>query len=553
MRKHKCLAIFITLVMVITILTLMAAPIFAADDDVVPDMNLRWKINNKLGVANPCAPISRAQMESLTGYLGANNPAVTSLEGLQYAKNLSELYLDSNNISNISPLSGMANLRLVDLSGNQISDLRPLSGLTKLTLLCIQCNQVSDLSPLSRMTNLTSLSLDDNQISDISPLSGLTNLTWLTLGENQISDISPLSGLTNLKTLDLRYNQISDIRHLSGLTNLIHLRLGNNQISDISSLSGMTNMSSMLELNDNQISDISPLSGLTNLRNLDLHCNQISDINPLSGITNLAWLCLEKNQISDLRPLSRLTNKGSIYAKDQNISLSVGGAMVPNPLIAIDGTVVPITENANVINANNNQIKILSYDSMTDPVTVQFSDRRTKTYEFSGQLEISKGSETNAPAITTTNLTGGTVGTAYSETLAATGDTPITWSIESGSLPAGLSLEASTGVISGTPATVGTASFTVKATNAAGSDTKALSIDITAEVTITYGDVNDDGTIDITDAVRVLKHITAPSTLNVQQQIAANVSGDGIIDITDAVLILKHITSPTTPFPVEKL
>ncbi len=147
MRKHKNLATFIALAMVITMLPLMANPVIAADNDVVPDMNLRWKINNKLGVANPCAPISRAQMESLTGYLGANNPAVTSLEGLQYAKNLSELYLDSNNISNISPLSGMANLRLVDLSGNQISDLRPLSGLTKLTLLCIQCNQVSDLSP----------------------------------------------------------------------------------------------------------------------------------------------------------------------------------------------------------------------------------------------------------------------------------------------------------------------------------------------------------------------------------------------------------------------
>ena len=258
------------------------------------------------------------------------------------------------------------------------------------------------------MANLRLVDLSGNQISDLRPLSGLTKLTLLCIQCNQVSDLSPLSRMTNLTSLSLDDNQISDISPLSGLTNLTWLTLGKNQISDIS-----------------------PLSGLTNLRNLDLHCNQISDINPLSGITNLAWLCLEKNQISDLRPLSRLTNKGSIYAKDQNISLSVGGAMVPNPLIAIDGTVVPITENANVINANNNQIKILSYDSMTDPVTVQFSDRRTKTYEFSGQLEISKGSETNAPAITTTNLTGGTVGTAYSETLAATRNSTVTWSVTS--------------------------------------------------------------------------------------------------------------------------
>ena len=80
-----------------------------------------------------------------------------------------------------------------------------------------------------------------------------------------------------------------------------------------------------------------------------------------------------------------------------------------------------------------------------------------------------------APTVTTTTLTGGTVGTAYSQTLTATGDTPLTWSVETGALPNGLTLYA-TGVISGTPTTANTFNFTVKATNATGSGTKAFSI-----------------------------------------------------------------------------
>lgn len=84
-----------------------------------------------------------------------------------------------------------------------------------------------------------------------------------------------------------------------------------------------------------------------------------------------------------------------------------------------------------------------------------------------------------APGITTSSLPDGTVGTAYSQTLVATGDTPMTWSLEAGSsLPAGLNLDPNTGVISGTPSISGTVTFTVKASNDVGSDTKALSITI---------------------------------------------------------------------------
>ena len=80
--------------------------------------------------------------------------------------------------------------------------------------------------------------------------------------------------------------------------------------------------------------------------------------------------------------------------------------------------------------------------------------------------------------ITTDRLPDGKVGEAYSQTLTADGTEPVAWSISSGNLPDGLKLDGNTGEISGTPTADGTAKFTVKATNSAGSNTKELSITI---------------------------------------------------------------------------
>jgi len=92
--------------------------------------------------------------------------------------------------------------------------------------------------------------------------------------------------------------------------------------------------------------------------------------------------------------------------------------------------------------------------------------------------------------ITTTSLPDGTTDVSYSETVCASGGvTPYSWSIDSGSLPSGLSLNSSTGEISGTPTTAGTSNFTVKVTDSdtptAATDTQALSIDIYDDLTIT--------------------------------------------------------------------
>ena len=64
-------------------------------------------------------------------------------------------------------------------------------------------------------------------------------------------------------------------------------------------------------------------------------------------------------------------------------------------------------------------------------------------------------------------LQGGTTGTAYSETISVVdGTAPFTFSISAGSLPTSLSLNSSTGVISGTPTVAGTYNFTVKVVDA---------------------------------------------------------------------------------------
>jgi hypothetical protein len=86
-----------------------------------------------------------------------------------------------------------------------------------------------------------------------------------------------------------------------------------------------------------------------------------------------------------------------------------------------------------------------------------------------------------APTITNPTVPNGTVGSFYSKTFAATGSSPITWSVLSGSLPAGLSLNSSTGLLSGTPTTAASYSFVIRATNSTGhNDTGTLGVTIAA-------------------------------------------------------------------------
>lgn len=93
-----------------------------------------------------------------------------------------------------------------------------------------------------------------------------------------------------------------------------------------------------------------------------------------------------------------------------------------------------------------------------------------------------------APSWSPFSFSNGVVGVAYSQSFSASGSATITYSLLSGSLPPGLTLN-STGSVTGTPTTVGTYTFTIRATNSFGTADQPSSITIFSSPTISsnYG------------------------------------------------------------------
>lgn len=120
---------------------------------------------------------------------------VKTLIDLKKLPNLECLVISNAKITNISYVSSLKNLRSLYLQRNNISDITPLKGLTKLEVLSLNGNRISKISALSSLTQLTELYISDNLIADYTPIAGLKQLNSLFLKGNKSVNYSKLANV----------------------------------------------------------------------------------------------------------------------------------------------------------------------------------------------------------------------------------------------------------------------------------------------------------------------------------------------------------------------
>lgn len=261
------------------------------------DTNLDSIIRNIIGKSST-ETIYRSDVAYINT-LYAYNSNIQNLHGIENLKSLTELYLDSNYINDLWPLSNLVNLKYLDIGNNSgINSYSDLTTLTALEGLDISDNYLtsSDLTEISKISNLKSLKINNplGNGFDMTQLTNLANLESLSIAYWPAFELSTLKNFNNLRVLRLTGNSISDISELKSLTNLEYLYLNVNSVTDISILKNFSKLKS-LNLDFCPITDISILGNLTNLEVLRFFGCSLSDITPLATLTNLSDLDIRDN------------------------------------------------------------------------------------------------------------------------------------------------------------------------------------------------------------------------------------------------------------------
>ena len=241
---------------------------------------------------------------------------------------------------------------------------------------------------------------------------------------NPGDNLDGLQFLTNVESLGFSWGGYKDISPLENLTKLKSLFIvRNSNLTDISKLSKLTNLEN-LQIFRNSIKDISAIRNMSRLKYFVADVNKIEDISALENKPDLKIVVLEDNKIKNFSPLKNASltdfHNQFTYARNtfnnQTPEITVHSKIFENPLKAIDGTTIPISENTVVKNVdkagnpdqNGGYIK-LETTATTLETTVGFSQRVTgiinaandnqEIYNF--QLKISYANDDTAPIFNT--------------------------------------------------------------------------------------------------------------------------------------------------------
>ena len=252
----------------------------------IPDPGLNDAI--RAALRKPSGPLTDQDLLSLTN-LDASNRNISSLEGLETARNLSTLGLFNNHLTGFTLPSGLANLTLLDLGFNALVECSIPDGLTNLDTLFLEGNLLTHFTLPAGLIRATKVDFSGNGLTSLTFPADMTNLVIVLAFANQLTNVTLPANLNKLGSLILDFNRLRSLDLPEGLMNLGRLTLSGSQLTNLTFPADMTNLT-FLDVRNNRLADLTLPPGLTQLTSIFLDGNPLTSFvlsEPLAA-TNLA-------------------------------------------------------------------------------------------------------------------------------------------------------------------------------------------------------------------------------------------------------------------------
>ena len=141
------------------------------------------------------------------------------------------LILDNNSISTLKDISKFKELSELSLNGNKISEIDDSN--SNVYYLSLERNSIKSLDGIDKFGDLMYVNLNSNKISDISELNSLRDLTDIEIGNNEIKDLSVIDD--SISKLDYVYLSLAGTNGVTGKigSNIRGLNIANCSVEDL--------------------------------------------------------------------------------------------------------------------------------------------------------------------------------------------------------------------------------------------------------------------------------------------------------------------------------
>lgn len=335
------------------------------------DIDLNFANAIRRDVPSAPKPLTKESMEKITvlyveGTEKTEKNKLTSLKGVEYATNLTQLYCEDNLLTSLD-VTKCLELTTLHCFNNKIAGTLGVSGLEKLARLYCNNNKITGFGNTEKLLSLNKLYCQDNLLTSLD-VSKSTALGELNCGTNPL--LSSLKAPIQLPILDVSNAPLLKDLDLNNFYKLVEFHCEGNNIENLK-LDGALGLPRLEKLfcSNNLLSSLD-LSKCTVLEELRCDNNQLTKV---AFVKTLKIISINNNKMStiDLRSHSKLEE---LYCSNSQVSK-----------LYLD-----VTTSLRVLNCSSNELKELDVSASRDLTTLDCNNNQLTALNIKPNSKLTK-------------------------------------------------------------------------------------------------------------------------------------------------------------------